>query len=76
MSSVIKIHQLSVLAKVKMAFVMFLTLETTIGTTRVVDFCNHICQYKNSIGQANLTDKLVTLWSHHLSRLMSDNLSM
>jgi len=31
-----------VLAKVKMAFVMFWTLGTTIGTTRLVNFCNRL----------------------------------
>jgi hypothetical protein len=41
-SSMIKIHQLSLFNKVKMPFVTFLTLGTTIGTTRVVNFYNHL----------------------------------
>ena len=31
---------------------------------------------ESNVGQANLSDKLVTLWSHQLSRLKTDNLSM
>ena len=31
---------------------------------------------ESNVGQANLSDKLVTLWSHQLSRLKTDNPSM